>query len=188
MKKNLDGFFSYLITDPSQYGKSSIAFKVYLHSVFRKHTPIFLLYRDKTDFQKRKALALLQIASIYGSIPIVHSDLKLAKRYPFLGIHIPSDSFEKILLTKRLGIFTIVSTHSEEEIEKAVRLGADFVTYSPIFSTPGKGEPKGVRQLRKVCKKYPKKIIALGGIVGHKEIRRVLRAKAAGFASIRYFS
>ncbi|BCD60425.1 thiamine-phosphate pyrophosphorylase [Nitratiruptor sp. YY08-14] len=148
----------------------------------------YILYRDKKSFQKRKALALLQIAKKGGAIPVIHSDLKLARRYRFFGIHIPSNEFEKIVRAKRAGLMTFVSTHSQEEIEKALHLGADFVTFSPIFSTPGKGKPKGLRALRNVCKKFPKRVIALGGIVGYKQIRKVLRAKAVGFASIRYFS
>ncbi|MDY0117717.1 MAG: thiamine phosphate synthase, partial [Sulfurimonadaceae bacterium] len=65
--------------------------------------------------------------------------------------------------------------------------GADAITYSPIFETPNKGEPKGIEALQHVIKKYPIKIFALGGIVESSHVIDVEKSGAYGFASIRYF-
>ena len=90
---------------------------------------------------------------------------------------------------KNQNLFTIISTHTFKEIEKAQKFGADAVTFSPIFYTPNKGKPKGVKELKKAITTFPDiKIIALGGIVSDKEVLQIQRTGAYGFASIRYFS
>ncbi len=81
-----------------------------------------------------------------------------------------------------------VSTHTIEEAENAKKQAADFVTFSPIFSTPNKGEPQGIENLREVCKKLkPFPVIALGGI-GANDFSDVLDAGASGFAAIRFLN
>ena len=82
----------------------------------------------------------------------------------------------------------IISTHTHEEVLKAQKLGADAVTYSPIFASPGKGEPKGIEDLKELLKKCNIKVFALGGIVESSHIKAVEEARAYGFASIRFFT
>ena len=75
-----------------------------------------------------------------------------------------------------------------EELEKAMNKNIDFVTYSPIFDTPNKGQSKGVDKLNEVIEKFPNlKIFALGGIIQNEQIKEIEKTKAYGFASIRYF-
>ena len=105
----------------------------------------------------------------------------------FDGIHLTSLQFDKIEKAKEAGLKTIISCHTFEEIEKAVQLKADMVTYSPIFFTPNKGEPKGIEKLCEAVEKYDIDIIALGGIIGENDIEEVKDSGAKGFASIRYF-
>jgi thiamine-phosphate pyrophosphorylase len=102
-------------------------------------------------------------------------------------VHLTSNQFSDIKKAKELGLFVVISTHSFSEIELAIKLGANAVTFSPIFPTPNKGEPKGVEALKEAVKKFDIKIIALGGIVSQKEIKEVKKANPWGFASIRYF-
>ena len=95
---------------------------------------------------------------------------------------------DKIPLAKRKKLFVIVSTHNFYEIKLAKKFGADMVTYSPIFYTPNKGKPKGVKNLRKIIFKAKFPVIALGGIVKRDQIHQVKKTKSKGFASIRYFA
>jgi thiamine-phosphate pyrophosphorylase len=88
---------------------------------------------------------------------------------------------------KSLGLFCIVSSHSISEASGFAERGADTVTLSPIFSSPGKGEPLGVETLEEAVKVLPIAVIALGGIVDGTTLETVRRSGAAGFASIRYF-
>ena len=83
--------------------------------------------------------------------------------------------------------FTIISCHSEKEILEAQKRGADAVTYSPIFSTPDKGEPKGLEDLNERVAKISLPIIALGGITTDEQVKAVEKSGCYGFASIRYF-
>lgn len=80
-----------------------------------------------------------------------------------------------------------VSTHSIEKAEQAKTEGADFVTFSPIFASPGKATPTGLEKLREVCeilKPFP--VIALGGL-DETNYESVLETGASGFAAIRFF-
>ena len=84
-----------------------------------------------------------------------------------------------------------LSAHSLQQATNARDQGADFATFSPIYSTATKakyGEPQGIQKLREVTevlKPFP--IIALGGI-NSKNYRDTLEAGAAGFAGISFFN
>lgn len=86
-----------------------------------------------------------------------------------------------------MGLFVIISTHTQKEVLRAQMLGADALTYSPIFASPNKGEPKGVEDLRELLEICSIKVFALGGIVTQEHIAAIEETKAYGFASIRYF-
>ena len=176
---------SYLITDSSIYSSHPTRFKVRLLWAVKRHDPTFILYREKKSFSKSLAL---WIRRRFGQKALLHTDIKLARRYRFFGVHLPSHLFGHIQRAKRSGLFTVVSTHTLQEIALASEMGADMVTFSPIFTTPNKGKPKGKRVLRKAVRKSKVPILALGGVVKKKHISHIARTKAAGFASIRYFS
>ncbi|MCK5294641.1 MAG: thiamine phosphate synthase, partial [Arcobacteraceae bacterium] len=103
------------------------------------------------------------------------------------GVHLTSTQFENIKDAKELDLKVVISCHTLDEVEKAIKYKADFITYSPIFNTPNKGEPKGVDILKDVVEKYDIDIIALGGIVTKKHIIQIEDTNCYGFASIRYF-
>ena len=77
----------------------------------------------------------------------------------------------------------ITSTHSFDEVKKA--LISDYITFSPIFNSKGR-DGVGIEILNKVCEIHPQ-VIALGGIIGDKEVEEIKKSKAVGFGSIRYF-
>ncbi|MFB6356563.1 MAG: thiamine phosphate synthase [bacterium] len=82
-----------------------------------------------------------------------------------------------------------VSTHSDWEIHNAQVLGADYVTYGPVFTTNshperGRNEIPGVEGLKNVCNRFDIPILALGG-VRTDNIEACLNAGADGVASIR---
>lgn len=75
------------------------------------------------------------------------------------------------------------SAHSPGEAARVATEGADFVTLSPIWASPGKGEPLGVDVLSLAdCGTVP--VLALGGI-GPEEVRVAANAGASGVAVIR---
>ena len=118
---------------------------------------------------------------------ILHSDVDLAVKLGAYGVHLPSTAFESIIKAKAFGLYVVVSTHTLKEAQKAQELGADAITYSPIFKSPNKGKPKGLEALNEIVDKITINIIALGGITTQKEVDGVAKIGVFGFASIRYF-
>ena len=106
------------------------------------------------------------------------------------GVHLPSDGLPAAAVKNAFGsrLLIGVSTHSLGDIEDARQGGADFVTFGPVFATPGKGEPQGVDMLSRVCSAtqgFP--VIAVGGVDGS-NFRSIFDAGAAGFAAIRFLN
>ena len=106
------------------------------------------------------------------------------------GVHLTSHSLSCSTIRRSFSKSFIigVSTHTFEEAEEAKKQGADFVTFSPIFTTPNKSKPPGVEHLREVCEKLkPFPVVALGGI-NAVNFPEVLKAGASGFAAIRFLN
>ena len=166
----------YLITDPS-----------YEYENFGDAD--FVCFRDKEcdDFELR-AKKFIEKAKDCGIKDIFLSQHYLiAKKLGATGVHLTSNQFVFIPEAIRRGLKVIISTHTEAEIEEAVRKKVDFITYSPIFDTPNKGESKGIEDLKKMVLRYNIDIIALGGIISENEVKLIKESGVFGFASIRYF-
>ena len=106
------------------------------------------------------------------------------------GVHLASTSLGSAVIRRNFpkNFIVGVSAHTIEEAEQAKLQGADFITYSPIFYTPEKGEPKGLDELSRICKKLnPFPVIALGGI-DETNYASVLENGACGFAAIRFLN
>ncbi|MEN8147742.1 MAG: thiamine phosphate synthase [Campylobacterota bacterium] len=180
---------SYLITDPKFYSEDLSGFSMMLRRTLQKHQPDFALYRDKNNSNYTEiAEQFLEVCSQFDNTKaVLHGDVELAARLDVYGIHLTSLQFDEIEKAKALNLFTIVSCHSENEILEAQKRGADAVTYSPIFSTPEKGEPKGLEDLNERVARISLPIIALGGITTPEQVKAVEKSGCYGFASIRYF-
>lgn len=179
----------YLITSDEFYTSSPDTFRKTLQEQISKHLPQYALYRDKSN-PNYKILAkhFIDICREYGDVKaFLHGDYRLASELGATGVHLTSLQFDNIVMAKKLGLDVIVSTHTIEEVLKAHTLGADYVTYSPIFTTPNKGEPKGIKNLENLLDKTEIKVFALGGIVDQKQIEAISKTSVYGFASIRYF-
>ncbi len=104
------------------------------------------------------------------------------------GVHLTSTSLSAATIRRSFprNFIIGVSAHTLEEAEIAKRHGANFVSFSPIFSSPGKGEPQGVEKLKAVCERLkPFPVLALGGI-DETNVAEVLEAGASGFAAIKF--
>ena len=180
---------SYLITNRQFYTDTPAVFRSILHEQFVKFLPDFALYRDKTNPNYAvQAEHFIEVCHQFQGIKgLIHGDALLARKLNAFGVHFTSQQYGQIPRAKELGLYVIASTHSEEEIDQAVELGADAVTYSPIFSTPGKGEPKGLEDLKEITGKMKTNIFALGGIISSDQVKQCEQHGAYGFASIRYF-
>jgi len=179
----------YLITSDGFYTDSANTFREKLQKQFEIHMPQFALYRDK-DNKNYAGLALefisgcKQLSSVQS---FLHQHVELALKLQATGVHLASTQLDEIENAMSLGLEGINSTHTHEDVLKAKTLGADYVDYSPIFTSPNIGGPKGVEDLKALLQKCEIKVFALGGIVESRHVEMVEEAGAYGFASIRYF-
>ncbi len=150
----------------------------------------YILYRDKdNDDYANFAVTFIREASRYDfSKILLHGDWELAFALGADGVHLKSSQIENVRDAKERELFTIVSTHSLSEMLRAQKLGADMLTLSPLFASPGKGEALGPKRFAELVSQIEIPVIALGGIVSDSRIEEALSTPAAGFASIRYFA
>ena len=106
------------------------------------------------------------------------------------GVHLPSDSLPLQEVRRRAGENRIVgiSCHSEQDVAQAVDEGADYALWGPVFETPSKpgAKPLGLPVLEEICRRFPIRVFALGG-VDRSNAASCVRAGAAGVAGIRLF-
>lgn len=179
---------SYLITDPLQYSSKPQVFCKNFTLNATKKKPYFALLRDKTtQSYKDLATAFVPLAKSLKIKPIVHTDHHLAYALKAFGVHLPFTQKYRIEEAKRLRLYVIVSTHAIQEAQEAEFLGADAITFSPIFDTPNKGKPVGLVKLKEIIDKISIDCYALGGIITQEHITKCSNVGAKGFASIRYF-
>ena len=177
---------SYLITDPSFYTSNPKKLSNKLLHVIDDLSPDFICIRDKkTDNYKDIAIEVKHV--IKHKKILLHGNYELAYELGFYGVHLPSTRFEDIKKAKKLGLHVVVSTHTLEEALHVEKLGADFITFSPIFYTPNKGKPKGLEKLKEINGKIDINCFALGGILEDEQIQACKQTGVYGFASIRYF-
>jgi thiamine-phosphate pyrophosphorylase len=181
---------SYLITDPKYYSNNEELFKKNLKKVLTNKKVDIACFRDKesSNFEEL-AKIFIEVCNEFNIKKILlNGDYLLAKKLGATGVHLTSTQFDKIKEAKNLDLYVIISCHNFNEIEKAQNSYANAVTYSPIFHTPNKGEPKGINSLKQAIHLYDDmNIIALGGILTNEQLTQIQKAKAYGFASIRYF-
>jgi thiamine-phosphate pyrophosphorylase len=94
------------------------------------------------------------------------------------GVHLPSSAPDQTLP----GLLVARSCHTLQEVRRA---RANFVTFGPVFHSPGKGEPVGLAALRSACNEG-KPVFALGGVTWE-NATDCLESGAAGIAGIRLF-
>jgi thiamine-phosphate pyrophosphorylase len=94
------------------------------------------------------------------------------------GVHLSSDAPQQTLA----GLLVARSCHTLEEIR---RTAANFVTFGPVFESPGKGSPLGLDALKTACR-LGKPVFALGG-VNWENAADCMHAGAEGIAGIRLF-
>ncbi len=180
---------SYLITSREFYTDTPAVFRSILHEQLQKHLPTYALYRDKSnpDYDAQ-AEHHVQVCAQFSNVKsFLHQKPDLAKELNATGVHLTSKQFDTIAYAKSLGLEVISSCHTHDEVLQAQKLGADAVTYSPIYSSPGKGDAKGIMELKKLVEKVDIKVFGLGGIITKQQIDEIENTGTFGFASIRYF-
>lgn len=94
------------------------------------------------------------------------------------GVHLPASAPQQTLP----GLVIARSCHTLDQIRSAT---ARFVTFGPVFDTPGKGQPLGLDALRAACQ-LGKPVFALGGVNWENAVH-CRAAGVQGIAGIRLF-
>jgi thiamine-phosphate pyrophosphorylase len=177
---------SYLITDPSYYTSNPKILSKKLQYIIKEKSPDFICIRDKKTENYRDIVLEVKKKINHPKI-FLHTHYQLAQELGFYGVHLPSSKFKDIKKAKDLGLNVVVSTHTLEEALHVEKLGANFITFSPIFFTPNKGIPKGLEKLKEINDRIDISCFALGGIVDKSKINICKKIGVYGFASISYF-
>ena len=132
--------------------------------------------------------ALRELARQRGVAFIVNDRVDVALAVDADGVHVGQDDMPARLARKLLGLDKIVgvSASTVEEALQAQADGADYVSASPVFSTPTKPDaapPTGLEGLRAFVEALRVPVVAIGGI-NEGNVGEVIKAGAAGVAVI----
>ena len=101
------------------------------------------------------------------------------------GVHLPEAGLApSVVKTHFPDLLVGVSRHDASGVDRAATGGADLIYFGPVFDTPGKEKPSGLKTLSHVCSTVTIPVVALGG-VDSSNVASVLAAGAAGVAAIR---
>jgi thiamine-phosphate pyrophosphorylase len=134
------------------------------------------------------ARALRRACDVAGQLLLVNDRLDVALAAGADGVHLPSAGVPVADARRMLGPAALVgsSCHSRADVARALREGASYATFSPVFDTPSKrqfGAPVGVPALREAAA-LGLPLVALGGIDAAR-MPEVRAAGAVGVAAIR---
>lgn len=128
--------------------------------------------RDKGATSKElyeTAYELRRLTARYGAKLLINDRVDVALAVEADGVHIGADSLPIYKVRKLLGEKRLigVSCHNQVQAITAQEMGADFVTFGPVYYTASKapyGDPVGVERLRAVTEILQIPVFALGGI------------------------
>lgn len=146
----------------------------------------FIQIREK-DITARElfefTLAVLEVRQTEIRTPVptkilVNSRADVALATGADGVHLPAEAPQETLP----GLVVARSCHALTDVRAT---GADFITFGPVFESPGKGPPVGVDALKVACQ-LGKPVYALGGVTWE-NAAECMHAGAEGIAGIRLF-
>lgn len=148
---------------------------------------IQLRAKDEGSRAVLKAACAVREATKGKAIFIVNDRLDIALLCGADGVHlgqndIPLTEARRLMPSAIIG----VSTHNLEEARRAESLGADYISFGPIFQTKTKKDadtPKGLESLGVLAPHVSISIVAIGGITSGSAIP-VLEAGASAVAVI----
>ena len=130
--------------------------------------PGFAVQLRDPELPARALLALGARLREAGAPILVNDRLDLALALGAEGVHLGRRSVSVADARALLGpaAWVCVACHDLADARRAAAEGADAVTLSPIFTSPGKGPPLGLDAIRAAVAALPPRvtILALGGV------------------------
>jgi 8-oxo-dGTP diphosphatase len=133
----------------------------------------------------RLTAAVVAAARPHGARVLVNGDPALARRAGADGVHLTAAQLMGLDARPPLPLVG-ASCHDEQELERAVRLPADFVALGPVMATPSHpGAPTlGWKRFAGLIRGYPLPVYALGGLT-RADLETAWDAGAHGIAMMR---
>jgi thiamine-phosphate pyrophosphorylase len=115
------------------------------------------------------AYELRRLTSRYGAKLIINDRVDVALAVEADGVHIGAESLPIYKVRRLLGEKKLigVSCHNQVQAITAQEMGADFITFGPVFYTQSKapfGDPVGLEKLNSVIEMLQIPVFALGGV------------------------
>ncbi|WP_447553159.1 Nudix family hydrolase [Vreelandella sp. EE22] len=141
------------------------------------------------DAYIKRAESALALCREYGARLLLNGEPELLEHVDADGIHLTS---ERLMNLERRpiaeGKWLSASTHDETQLIQAATLGCDFVTLSPLRTTPSHPEvaPMGWHDFQQLVERAGMPVFALGGMTRF-DANHARAVGAQGIASIRDF-
>jgi len=121
----------------------------------------------------------------HGARVLLNSDTALARAVGADGVHLPASQLMSLNSRPNLPLVA-ASCHDREELERAARLGLDFVVLGPVQATASHEGQHGMgwREFARLVAGLPLPVFAIGGM-RRQDIPRARSAGAHGVAAIR---
>ena len=133
----------------------------------------------------RWADSLLPVCRSAGALLLVHGSAEVALQTGADGGHLPEGgSIEDARSLLGAMAWVGASRHDEAGVRAGAAAGADYLTLSPVFASPLKGEPLGLARFSAITRASDVPIVALGGVTASNAAACRL-AGAAAVAAIR---
>ncbi|GFO63036.1 thiamine phosphate synthase [Geomonas paludis] len=134
------------------------------------------------------AQELRRLTSRYGAKLLINDRVDVALAVDADGVHIGSSSLPLYKVRRLLGERKLigVSCHNQIQAVTAQEMGADFITFGPVYYTPSKAEyggPVGIEKLNQVAQQLQIPVFALGG-VNLENCAEAVAGEASGIALI----
>jgi len=134
------------------------------------------------------AQELRHLTGKYNARLLINDRVDIALAVQADGVHLGGHSLPTDVVRQLVGpkLLIGVSTHSNADISRAAKQGADFVTFGPVYATPSKaafGPPQGLQALTEACRGSSLPVFALGGVAPPR-VAEVRQAGASGIALI----
>lgn len=188
MKKPPISFNLYLITDRKQVMAGTLpeAVECALQGGVRA---VQLREKDLTSRELFElAVEMRKVTSRHNALLLINDRVDIALAVDADGVHLGGEGIPLYKARALLGPerYIGVSCHNQVSARNAESMGADFITYGPLFFTPSKvayGEPLGTEKLKLVTKQLSIPVFGLGGIKSS-NAWKVMAAGAAGISLI----
>ena len=162
--------------------RAAVAEKVALLQLRMKNTPSERIIETGRRIRKITAGTATRF--------IVNDDVYIAREVDADGVHLGQDDTSlpeaREIWNRPEKIFGL-STHNEEQAEKAGEVNPDYIGVGPVFPTPTKTPPDpalGLKRMGTIIERAPLPAVAIGGI-NEKNLEEVLKAGAKNFAVVR---